>query len=183
MSMFVREAKFIRDIFGNDLVGKVTRWFDDDNRFTMGKYSSVFLQEDSFIRDILGRDLLDKVTRWISKHVSPSDVYTTLEILEACKDTSQIIEYATDNLAPGEVFSNVDLESWADGEGYVCEYNLEAWAMDNGYIYKDDIADHIPNEFYPDCILGDWAVDNGYIYSSMMDNWAENHGYVKEEDV
>ena len=152
MSMFVREAKFIRDIFGNDLVGKVTRWFDDDNRFTMGKYSSVFLQEDSFIRDILGRDLLDKVTRWISKHVSPSDVYTTLEMLEACEDTSQIIEYATDNLAPDEVFSHVDLESWADDEGYVCEYNLEAWAISNGYAHHGD-----------------------------LDEWAENNGYVKGE--
>ena len=153
MSMFVREAKFIRDIFGNDLVGKVTRWFDDDNRFTMGKYSSVFLQEDSFIRDILGRDLLDKVTRWISKHVSPSDVYTTLDLLEACSDTSQIIEYATDNLAPGEVFSNVDLESWADGEGYVCEYNLEAWAISNGYAHHGD--------------LDEWAENNGYVKGAL----------------
>ena len=150
--MFVREAKFICDIFGNDLVGKVTRWFDDDNRFTMGKYSSVFLQEDSFIRDILGRDLLDKVTRWISKHVSPSDVYTTLEMLEACEDTSQIIEYTMNNLSPDEVFSKADLESWADGEGYVCEYNLEAWAISNGYAHHGD-----------------------------LDEWAENNGYVKGE--
>lgn len=61
-----------------------------------------------FARYILPPDLLDMSIDWIGDHLNPDDVF----------GRGNLVLYCRDNCRPEEVFSQTELEDWAEEHGF-----------------------------------------------------------------
>lgn len=72
--------------------------------------STTSRQNDDFLNSVIGTGLLESSIEWIKDNIGMEGLYSE----------SELLEYAR-NFAPEDVFKSIDLDAWAESNGYVKE--------------------------------------------------------------
>lgn len=87
-------------------------------------------QNRDFADRLFPADPLDTAIDWISANLSPSDIFDDDQLAEHARNNIEIddvyserniLDYVQGTYNPGEVFTDRDLEGWAEVHGYVKE--------------------------------------------------------------
>jgi len=88
---------------------------------------ATFQHEREFADEILVAEPLNMAIEWIRAHLAPDDVFDDDTLIEHARVTLEInavyserniLDFVQGTYNPSEVFTDRQLENWAEGEGY-----------------------------------------------------------------